>query len=317
MLDSFLTYTARQFDAGPKLPLTNWQKKLALVVAVIADTADVVMAALAASFPVILPVLPFIYGVIDIVAAVVLVFILGPEMWLLPTFIVEGIPVLNLVPTWTIATWRIISQRATKEYMYHDEPLEELPQIEIRRNSSGGLSVYSPIRIASIYRSRRIALKINMIVTVIFLVYSFSYFRKLAGTNKQTEITNQNLAESEKRFNIASEKFNRESNRYQRYDALLSALSKQSQVKDEGGTPDPAQEQLVLSEIDVRLGVGVREGRKLLEDYHDALAAKHTFNDDDAMQCKILQRLSGYTVPERMKEDQEFLLRNMQGENPC
>lgn len=81
-------------------PLAPRARKLALWVAIGADLLQIVL----------LPVFtggatsPFDWA-LDLVVAVILVRSLGWHFALLPTFIAELVPALDLFPTWTAAVW--------------------------------------------------------------------------------------------------------------------------------------------------------------------------------------------------------------------
>lgn len=69
---------------------------LALTVAVLADGLQIVL----------LPL--FAESAVDVVAMVLTMGLLGFHMLLLPTFIVEFIPVVDVLPTWTACTLAVI-----------------------------------------------------------------------------------------------------------------------------------------------------------------------------------------------------------------
>ena len=52
--------------------------------------------------------------VIDVIAGVLLVFLLGWHLAFLPTFVVELLPIVDLFPTWTGAVW-LVTRGGSKE----------------------------------------------------------------------------------------------------------------------------------------------------------------------------------------------------------
>lgn len=88
-------------------PLTRRQRRLAFAVALVADLVQVALLPLFSSGV----GSPFDWGV-DLVAAVVLVRTLGWHVALLPTFVAELLPFVDLFPTWTVAVWIATRGRA-------------------------------------------------------------------------------------------------------------------------------------------------------------------------------------------------------------
>lgn len=85
--------------------LTAVRMVLAMAVAVVADGLQFLLAALG-------PVeWAFVEPVIDSVAAVIIVWLIGFHILLLPTFIVKLVPVLEELPTWTACTAAVIALR--------------------------------------------------------------------------------------------------------------------------------------------------------------------------------------------------------------
>lgn len=87
--------------------LTRTRIILALVVAVVADALQILLLPLAWTFA---------ESAVDCVAMILETLILGFHPLLLPTFIVEFIPVVDLLPTWTacviaVIVWRKRDQR--------------------------------------------------------------------------------------------------------------------------------------------------------------------------------------------------------------
>jgi len=82
--------------------LTRTRIGLALAVAVAADALQV------ASLPVAWALLP---EIIDVVAMLLTVLLLGFHVLLLPTFVVELIPLVDMLPTWTGCVAAVIALR--------------------------------------------------------------------------------------------------------------------------------------------------------------------------------------------------------------
>jgi hypothetical protein len=87
---------------APKL--TRTRIILALVVAVIADGLQLIFSPL-----------PFIDQMIDVVAFVLTAWALGFHLLLLPTFIAELFPVVDLLPTWTACVIAVIALRKREQ----------------------------------------------------------------------------------------------------------------------------------------------------------------------------------------------------------
>lgn len=95
------------FTPPPKRPwyrpeLTRWRIGLALAVALAADTVQVLVGPMgwAASDE-----------VIDLVAMVVTSVLLGFHVLLLPTFVLEFLPVTDMLPTWTACVIAVVVLR--------------------------------------------------------------------------------------------------------------------------------------------------------------------------------------------------------------
>ena len=88
---------------------------LALAVAVIADGLQFF-----------LELVPFADQAIDVVALLLTAWTLGFHLLLLPTFVVEIIPVADMLPTWTACVIAVIALRKR-------EQRAEPPQIEDKR----------------------------------------------------------------------------------------------------------------------------------------------------------------------------------------
>jgi hypothetical protein len=82
--------------------ITKPRMFLAMAVAVVADGLQVLLAPLAWTF---------VDSAIDVVAMVLETWILGFHLLLLPTFVVEFIPVIDMLPTWTACAAAVIALR--------------------------------------------------------------------------------------------------------------------------------------------------------------------------------------------------------------
>lgn len=87
---------------APKL--TRTRILLALAVAVIADGLQFV-----------LEPLPFVDQVIDVAAFALTVWAIGFHLLLLPTFVVEIIPLVDALPTWTACVLVVIALRKREQ----------------------------------------------------------------------------------------------------------------------------------------------------------------------------------------------------------
>lgn len=82
--------------------LTRGRMGLALTVAVAADALQIAMLPLAWAL---------VPEIIDVVAMILTVLILGFHLLLLPTFVVEFIPLVDMLPTWTGCVVAVIALR--------------------------------------------------------------------------------------------------------------------------------------------------------------------------------------------------------------
>jgi len=64
---------------------------------------------------------------IDVVAMVLAVWAVGFHLLLLPTFVLELLPVADLVPTWTGCVLAVIALRRRAQRLAHQAPPAELP----------------------------------------------------------------------------------------------------------------------------------------------------------------------------------------------
>jgi hypothetical protein len=102
-----------------KPPLTRWRIVIALVFAVGADGLQFLLGPLG-----------WVFGdqAIDCVAMVLTSWAIGFHWLLLPTFVVEFIPLLDDLPTWTACTIAVIALRKREQ---QNIPPSEKPTIEI------------------------------------------------------------------------------------------------------------------------------------------------------------------------------------------
>ncbi len=112
LLDSL----TRRFTAPP---LTRTRIVLAVLVAVMADGLQI---------PLAVPPAP---EILDVIAALLTVWLLGFHLLLLPTFAVEFFPLVDMLPTWTGCVIAVIALRKREQRAV---PLDEkkLPEKIIR-----------------------------------------------------------------------------------------------------------------------------------------------------------------------------------------
>jgi hypothetical protein len=104
-----------------KLPaprLTTRRIALALAVAVAADAAQVALGPVGWFAP---------DEVIDVIAMVITCWLLGFHVVLLPTFVLEFVPVLGMLPTWTACVTAVVALRR-REQQNEAPPPQELSQ---------------------------------------------------------------------------------------------------------------------------------------------------------------------------------------------
>ncbi len=82
--------------------LSRWRVALALLVAMSADAIQIFLGPLG---------WPFADEFIDVVAMILTSLLVGFHLLLLPTFVVEFIPVLGMLPTWTGCVVAVIAMR--------------------------------------------------------------------------------------------------------------------------------------------------------------------------------------------------------------
>src|SRR5512146_1616805 len=98
---------------GPRVPRPPLSRPRVLAAWAVALSADFVQIALA---PIFGPgMLSFFDDVLDVFVAILLTVLLGWHWEFLPGFIVKLIPIVDLVPTWTLACWLATRGRSVKE----------------------------------------------------------------------------------------------------------------------------------------------------------------------------------------------------------
>ena len=112
-----LTDRLNRMFRAPKL--TRTRIILALVVAVFADGLQLLLGPLGWAF---------VDQTIDCVAMVLVSWVIGFHILLLPTFVIELVPVLEDLPTWTACTAAVIALRKREQ---RPSPPPEKPAIEI------------------------------------------------------------------------------------------------------------------------------------------------------------------------------------------
>ena len=82
--------------------LRPWRIAAAFAVAVTADAAQLVLGPLGWSV---------VDEVLDLVAMVLTIWLLGFHVLLLPTFLIEALPVVDMLPTWTGCVGLVVARR--------------------------------------------------------------------------------------------------------------------------------------------------------------------------------------------------------------
>ena len=97
--------TLHNFSTLPHVPaLTRTRMAVALLAAIVADGLQIFLQAV-----------PFAPQGIDIVAAVIVNLAIGFHVLLLPTFVIELIPVIDDLPTWTVCVLAVIALRKRQD----------------------------------------------------------------------------------------------------------------------------------------------------------------------------------------------------------
>ena len=96
---------AEKLQAKFRAPrLTRTRIVLVLATAVIADVLQFISAPI-----------PFVGQVIDVVAMLLTTWIIGFHLLLLPTFVAEMFPVVDMLPTWTACVIAVIALRKREQ----------------------------------------------------------------------------------------------------------------------------------------------------------------------------------------------------------
>ena len=83
-------------------PLRPWRIAAAFVVAVVVDAAQLILGPVGWSIA---------DEVLDVVAMVLSIWLLGFHVLLLPTFALETLPVVDMLPTWTGCVGLVVARR--------------------------------------------------------------------------------------------------------------------------------------------------------------------------------------------------------------
>jgi hypothetical protein len=119
---SHLMHLPEQLNSLFRVPtLTRARMILALAVAVAADGLQLLLGPLGWAF---------VDQVIDAVAMILVSWIIGFHILLLPTFVVELVPVLEDLPTWTACTAAVIALRK-REQQNPPPPPPDKPVIDV------------------------------------------------------------------------------------------------------------------------------------------------------------------------------------------
>ena len=86
--------------------LTRWRMAVALIAALVADGLQLLLQAV-----------PFAPQVIDVAATLIVTLAIGFHVLLLPTFVIELVPLVDDLPTWTGCVLAVIALRRRKERM--------------------------------------------------------------------------------------------------------------------------------------------------------------------------------------------------------
>jgi hypothetical protein len=105
-------------------PLSRRRILAAIAVAVVADALQIMLLPFAWTF---------VQSAVDIVAMVLTVGLLGFHILLLPTFVVEMVPVLDALPTWTACVLAVIAMSKREQNITAPPPARpgDKPTIEI------------------------------------------------------------------------------------------------------------------------------------------------------------------------------------------
>jgi len=101
--------------------LTRARVRLAYAIAVVSDVVQLLLGPLGWSFA---------DEVIDVAAMISISFVIGFHPLLLPTFVVEFLPVVDLLPTWTGCVALVVSLRK-RQQIAPPEPPAQGPVIDV------------------------------------------------------------------------------------------------------------------------------------------------------------------------------------------
>lgn len=105
---NFGTEIAAGAAAPTGRPVTSAQASTAMILALVVDALQI---------PEIIATLSPIEGfdiLLDFVTSVVMVRLLGFDLSLLPTVVLESIPVVDFAPVWSICVWGVIKKRKSE-----------------------------------------------------------------------------------------------------------------------------------------------------------------------------------------------------------
>lgn len=102
--------------------LTRTRIVLALAVAVVTDGLQLLLLPFAWTF---------VESLVDVVTMVLMMWLLGFHLLLLPTFVVELVPVVDMLPTWTACTVAVIALRKRGQRMQPQTDIDPKPTIEV------------------------------------------------------------------------------------------------------------------------------------------------------------------------------------------
>jgi len=108
-----------KLDRALQVPrLTRWRTAVALVVAVVADGLQILLGPLGWAFG---------DQVIDVIAMLLVCWLIGFHWLLLPSFVLELVPLANELPTWTACVVAVIALRKRgQRVMPPEKPVIEI-----------------------------------------------------------------------------------------------------------------------------------------------------------------------------------------------
>jgi len=111
-------------DPSPVRPrkLSRLRMAMAMVVALVADGIQLVLGPVG-----------WVFGdqIIDAVTAILVSWLLGFHWLLLPTFVVELVPVAGEIPTWTGCVIAVIALRKREQRRFHESSAPPGPTIDV------------------------------------------------------------------------------------------------------------------------------------------------------------------------------------------